>query len=113
MGKFGPNKQHPSVNEDNTYTDDEMMSPEFRAEVDKLKKAIRIALSAAAPNKFNMAHFWSAMQETLLEVIEAYTGRDHAEKYNELVCSGFNKWQSAQPVSNSDTRKKDANERYN
>lgn len=113
MGKFGPHKQHPSINSDNTHTDDELRSPEFRAEVDKLKRAIRLAIGLTGRAGLNMAHFWSAMQETVLEVVEAYSGREHAEKYNELVCSEFNKWQAAQPVTNPEIRQKKNNERYN
>lgn len=113
MGKFGSKDPHPSVNEDNTFTDEEMMSKEFRAEVQQLKRAIRLAIGLTGGAGLNMAHFWSAMQETVLEVVEAYSGREHAEKYNELVCSVFNKWQAGQPVTNPEIRRKKNNERYN
>lgn len=46
-------------------------------------------------------------------MVEAYSGREHDEKYKELVCSEFNKWQAAQPVTNPEIRRKKNDERYN
>jgi hypothetical protein len=41
--KFGVSV-HPTVNESNTHTDEELMSPEFRAGVELLKNMIRIVV---------------------------------------------------------------------
>jgi hypothetical protein len=75
--KFG-HDAHPSINEQNTHTTEEMESPEFRARVETFKMVV---LRAAVVLGENKGVFWQAIHELALEFLEADKGEEHADQY--------------------------------
>jgi LPS-assembly lipoprotein len=96
-GKFGANA-HPSVNESNTHTDGELLSPGFREGVGRLKLAIRLA--ALAQGDLDIGTLWAALHEVAVETLESDKGKEQAEVYWSKIRE-FADWQLTQPVSGS------------
>ena len=92
--KFGANA-HPTIDETNTHTDEELLSPGFRQDVERLKLAIRKA--AVAQSDLDIGTFWAAIHEVAAETLEVDKGKEQAEMYwNKL--EEFADWQMQQPV---------------
>jgi hypothetical protein len=75
-----------------TYSDQEMMSPEFRAAVGRTKRAIRDAI-LAGPN-IDMGVFWAALHEFAYDALKADKGEEQAEAYWSKLME-FASWQFA------------------
>jgi hypothetical protein len=96
-GKFGANA-HPSINETNTHTDEELLSPGFRQGVERLKVTIRKA--AVAQSDLDIGTFWAAIHELAAEILEVDKGNAQAEMYWSKL-EEFAEWQMQQPVNGS------------
>jgi hypothetical protein len=69
------------------------MSPEFRAGVEALEMAIRIA--AVAQGDLDIGTYWTALHELAKEILLSDKGEEQAEMYwSKLV--EFSEWQMAQ-----------------
>lgn len=97
--KFGPKGAHSSVNEENTHTDEELLSPEFRRGVQRLKLAIRLAAVAQGVD-LDIATFWVALHEVAMETLAGDKGEEQAEVYWSKL-EEFSDWQMQQPVYGS------------
>jgi hypothetical protein len=94
-GKFGANA-HPTIDETNTHTDEELLSPEFRKGVDRLKLAIRRA--AVAQGALDAGTLWLALHEIAVEFLEDSKGQEQAEMYWSKI-QEFSAWQFLQPLA--------------
>lgn len=95
-GKFGANA-HPTINESNTHTDDELLSSGFRESVERVKLAIRMAALIEDPD---IGTFWVALHEVAVETLRADKGTKQAEIYWSKI-QEFADWQLTQPVNGS------------
>jgi len=95
--KFGA-KAHPTINETNTHTDEELLSPAFRQGVERIKLAIRKA--AVAERDLDIGTFWVAIHELAIETLEVDKGKEQAEMYWSKL-EEFADWQVQQPVKGS------------
>jgi hypothetical protein len=77
----------------NTHTDEELMSPEFRAGVEALKMAIRI--TAVAQGDLDIGTYWTALHELAREILLSDKGEEQAEMYWSKLLE-FSNWQFAQ-----------------
>jgi hypothetical protein len=105
--KFGVSV-HPTVNESNTHTDEELMSPEFRAGVELLKNMIRIVVvrSGIADKRLdNIATYWTAIHELAMELLLSNKGEEQVAMY-ESKLQEFSDWQMTQPVDGSNQGEK-------
>jgi hypothetical protein len=75
-----------------THSDEELMSPEFRAGVEALKMAIRIA--SAAQGDLDIGTYWVALHELAREILLADKGDEQAEMYWAKLME-FAEWQFA------------------
>jgi len=76
-----------------THSDEELMSPEFRAGVETLKHAIRMAVLSSQGNP-DVGTYWVAIHELAKEVLLADKGEEQAAVYWEFL-RGFARWQFA------------------
>jgi hypothetical protein len=76
-----------------TYTDEEMKSPEFRAGVEKLKMAIRLV--SVAQGDLDIGTYWTALHELAREILLSDKGEEQAEMYWAKLME-FAEWQFAQ-----------------
>lgn len=112
-GKFGPFGAHPSVNEESTHTDEELLSPEFRSGVEKLKLSIRLAAAAHAAARggdLDIGTLWAALHEVAPETREDARGEEQAEMYWSKL-QEFSDWQMQQPPEGGTARQK-CNDRH-
>jgi hypothetical protein len=72
-----------------THSDEELMSPEFRAGVEALKKAIRIAF--VAQGDLDIGTYWAALHELGREILLADKGEEEAEMYRAKLME-FTEW---------------------
>jgi hypothetical protein len=75
--KFG-HEAHPSVTQENTYTDNEMRSSEFRERVARFKTEV---LRASLELNEDTGVFWQAIHEVAWEFLIADKGEAHATQY--------------------------------
>jgi hypothetical protein len=75
-----------------THSDEELMSPEFRAGVEALKMAIRIA--SVAQGDLDIGTYWVALHELGREILLADKGEEEAEMYSAKLME-FSEWQFA------------------
>lgn len=75
--KFG-HEAHPSVTQENTYTDEEMSSPEFRNRVERFKREIMRASLELDEDK---GIFWQTLHELAWEFLKADKGEAHGARY--------------------------------
>jgi hypothetical protein len=77
----------------NTHSDEELASPEFRAGVEALKNAIRMAVVNSEGNP-DVGTYWVALHELAKEILLADKGGEQAEMYWSKLME-FAEWQFA------------------
>jgi hypothetical protein len=74
--KFG-HEAHPSITQENTYTDEEMSSPEFRNRVARFKREV---LRASLELHEDKGVFWQTLHELAWEFLKADKGEAHGAR---------------------------------
>jgi hypothetical protein len=90
-----PEDVHPSITEENTYTEAQMITPEFRSRVERVKSKL---VCASLGLDDDLGVFWQAIHELTSDILLADKGEAHAAEY--LRClKMYEKWDFQQPLS--------------
>jgi hypothetical protein len=83
-----PEDVHPSVTDGNTYTEEEMITPQFRSRVMRVKREL-VRLSLGLDEDIGV--FWEAFHEFTSDILLADKGEEHAAEYMRCL-KMYEKW---------------------
>ena len=85
---------HPSINEGNTYTEEEMTTPQFRSRVARVKsELVRLSLDLDE----DIGVIWEAFHEFTSDILLADKGEEHAAEYMRCL-KMYEKWDLRQEL---------------
>jgi hypothetical protein len=89
-----PEDVHPSVTDENTYTEEEMITPQFRSRVARVKSEL---VRASLGLDEDIGVFWQAMHELASDILLADKGEEHAAEYTRCL-KMYEKWELRQEL---------------